>query len=453
MAYNLTNSQSYYQGDSYGNYQFTSLDDVINQFIVAYVGQDKIISKIKRVDIAFHAQRALQELSFDTFKSCKAKEFTVPATLRMPLPQDYVNYTKISSVDSAGIKHILYPTSKTSNPPNALQSSTGDFELSAIGTFIPGDDTIKLDKIYPNIKAGMVVESNHVPNNRSVINSFFTDATATYINLGDFAHTTASAFSSIISFISLADGDFSIKIRNANNSLIQDVNSSHSANDVTFVGGKNFLTLTAADVANVEVGMEVNGRNLVEIPSGTIITAINGNNITLSKTTVVTGLTTIDINFISPISDSDTWRNYKSATPSENNNDDYEDNTYWPMNGNRYGIDPQHAQVNGSYYIDKETGEIYFSSNISGKTVIIDYISDSLGTPGEMQVHKFAEEAMYKSIAYAVLSTRANTQEYMVQRFKKERFAEIRKAKLRLSNIKLEEITQILRGKSKQIKH
>ena len=34
-----------------------------------------------------------------------------------------------------------------------------------------------------------------------------------------------------------------------------------------------------------------------------------------------------------------------------------------------------------------------------------------------------------------------------------EKFAETRKAKLRLSNIKLEEITQILRGKSKQIKH
>ena len=70
-----------------------------------------------------------------------------------------------------------------------------------------------------------------------------------------------------------------------------------------------------------------------------------------------------------------------------------------------------------------------------------------------MQVHKFAEEAMYKWIAHAILSTRANVQEYVVQRFKKERFAAIRTAKLRLSNIKLEEITQILRGKSKQIKH
>ena len=70
-----------------------------------------------------------------------------------------------------------------------------------------------------------------------------------------------------------------------------------------------------------------------------------------------------------------------------------------------------------------------------------------------MQVHKFAEEAMYKSIAYAVLAARANTPEFQVARYKKDRFAEVRKAKLRLSNFKLEELTQILRGKSKQIKH
>ena len=60
---------------------------------------------------------------------------------------------------------------------------------------------------------------------------------------------------------------------------------------------------------------------------------------------------------------------------------------------------------------------------------------------------------MYKWIAYGILSTRMDTPEYIINRFKKEKIAETRKAKLRLSNIKLEEITQILRGRSKQIKH
>ena len=60
--------QDYYSGSDHGNYQFTSLDNIITQFMIGYVGEDKIISKIKRSDVAFYAQRAMQELSFDTFK-------------------------------------------------------------------------------------------------------------------------------------------------------------------------------------------------------------------------------------------------------------------------------------------------------------------------------------------------------------------------------------------------
>ena len=69
-----------------------------------------------------------------------------------------------------------------------------------------------------------------------------------------------------------------------------------------------------------------------------------------------------------------------------------------------------------------------------------------------MVVHKFAEEAMYKSIAYAIFSTTITGQNF-VPRFKQEKFAAIRQAKLRLSNLKIEELTQIMRGKSKWIKH
>ena len=282
---------AYYAGSDLGNYQFTSLEHVINQFIIAYVGEDKIISKIKRTDVAFHAQRALQELSFDTFKSTKAHEIVVPSTLKMPLPQDYVNYVKLSWSDSAGIEHVLYPAIKTSNPSKLAQTTDG-----------------------------------------------------------------ASPF-------------------------------------YTFTGDELVTT-----------------------------------------------------------TESDTAANYAANTPAENQND-YDDDDYNNLLGERYGLDPAHSQVNGSFYIDDNRGFIHFSSNISGKTVILKYISDSLGTDAEMKVHKFAEEAMYKYIAYAILSTRANVQEYVIQRFRREAFAAKRQAKLRLSNIKIEEITQILRGKSKHIKH
>ena len=120
--------------------------------------------------------------------------------------------------------------------------------------------------------------------------------------------------------------------------------------------------------------------------------------------------------------------------------------------GRRYGLDPQHAHQHGSFYIDYLKGFIHFSSNLSGQTIILKYISDGLGTDAEMVAHKFAEEAIYKWIAYGILSTRSNMPEHIIQRFKREKFAETRKAKIRLSNIKMEEFTQILKGMSKQIK-
>ena len=130
-----TTQRRYYENEwRHGNYQFTSLDDVINYFQISYVGEDKLIPRIKRADIAFHAQRALQELSFDTFKSIKSQEITVPTTLQMILPHDYVNYTKLSWVDSSGIKHTLYPTSKTSNPHNPYQNTDGGFVIKTLGT-------------------------------------------------------------------------------------------------------------------------------------------------------------------------------------------------------------------------------------------------------------------------------------------------------------------------------
>ncbi len=126
-------------------------------------------------------------------------------------------------------------------------------------------------------------------------------------------------------------------------------------------------------------------------------------------TTVSKGLRDDTTNLIDK-QQSTTWDNYKSATPNENSeNDDYEDDIYWPNTGQRYGLDPQYAQVNGSFYIDELKGMIHFSSNISGKTVVLKYISDGVGTDEEMILHKFAEEAMYKHIAYAILSTKINT--------------------------------------------
>ena len=124
-------AREYYQSSDLGDYQFTSLSNIINQFEIAYVGEGKIIPKVNKLDIAFHAQRALQELSFDTLKAVKSQEIVLPPSLTMILPQDYVNYTKLSWVDSSGIKHPLYKTNSTSNPFSILQNTDGSYNFIA----------------------------------------------------------------------------------------------------------------------------------------------------------------------------------------------------------------------------------------------------------------------------------------------------------------------------------
>ena len=460
-----TTQAGYYDdSSSYSNYQFTSLDNIINQFIVAYIGEDKIIPRAKRLDVAFHAQRALQELSFDTFKSCKAQEVTVPANLQMILPRDYVNYTKVSWVDSAGIKHPIYPTSRTSNPSdNFLQSSLegdGSFTLQATGTYSVGTSAtgyIALDGEYKNIVVGMKVSAASIDSG-SVVWDVSNSGGITSIRIArSLLPLTAT---SSYTFTSTDTETFTFS--NSYDSLIATQDSCVIVENITYTIGASSSSALPEDrwkltqspntnASSVKVGMFVSNQDW---PAGTVVVDVNGAEIIVSNppSTSILPSTNTEFTFYS-LADSDTWSNYKSTTPSENNNDDYEDDTYWPLDGNRYGLDPQHAQANGSFYIDCKSGKIHFSSNISGKTVILDYISDSLGTDDEMQVHKFAEEAMYKWIAHAILASKANVPEYQVNRFKKERFAAIRTAKLRLSNIKLEEITQVLRGKSKQIKH
>ena len=281
--------------DDLGGYQFVTIKDVINNFMVAYVGEDKIISKIKRTDVAFYAQRAIAEFNFDTLPSDKAIEIEVAANLSFPLPQDYVNYVRFSWTDQQGIERIIYPTRKTSNP--------------------------------------------------------------------------------------------------------------------------------------IAYNQDNDGKYLYDTPSGAVTQAQQSVTLTRFNSTAY------------------------DPTPNEygpNYSVDELMNLY--RYGRRYGLEPETAQANGVFFIDNLKGIVHFSSDMVNRIVTLKYISDGLGTNAEMVVHKFAEDAIYKYIAHAVLATRANTQEYLVQRFKKEMVAAKRNAKLRLSNMKLSEMAQVMRNQSKWIK-
>jgi hypothetical protein len=272
--------------------------------MVGYVGDGKLVQTAKKSDILFFAKRGLQEFSYDTLKSIKSAELTIPVSLTLALPQDYVNYVKCSWVDQLGVLHPIYPTNNLTTSPyyTQIQDSKG----------IPTQDNFGSD-----IEGTSITQERWHSNNRG-------------------------------------------------NSLNSDLSG----------------------ISDFSLNWNQNGE----------------------------------------------WINYQNF-------------------GQLYGIDPQYANMNGYFNLNEREGKMSFSSHLVNRLIVLEYISDGLAYDTDTRIPKMAEEALYAHILHAVISTRANQPEYVVQRLRKERSAKLRNAKIRLSNIKTEEITQVMRGKSKWIKH
>ena len=467
-----TTQKQYYQGNDFGDYQFVSLNDIITQFNIMYVGEDKLIPKAKRADIAFHAKRALAELSFDTFKSYKSQQIEVPPSLTMVLPHDYVNYTKISRVDNNGIKRVLYPTKYTSNPFQIKQKETGEYDFPEGDTVVQNADFSQGIQHYQQspglIKAvDGVLNFNHKPQT-SPGGIPFGSALAVwqeidvsqidYVNISADGVAASTAPGGILRFgLSTNQGDTYTHPNILSDSNGNDIPASLNASADIFDIPEAVLTWEGISSTQEALNINVSAYNTIYvlITSNAPFTSASQSALvnTIDNLSVVNAQTGNSLQHAAADGmSSSTWDSYKSFDSTEDVDDYKYPNRYIDL-VNRYGLDTQLAQTNGSFYIDERLGKIHFSSNISGKTVILDYISDSLGTDEEMQVPKLAEDAMYKHILYDLISTRSNIGGGRLAFHKKEKFAAVRKAKLRLSNIKLEELTQILRGQAKHIKH
>jgi len=119
------NTPANFQGLGY--YSRTSLEDIINNFIVAYVGEEKALTKVPRYEVDFWAQRGMQEFSYDILHSEKSVEIELGNALQFPLPQDYVNYVKVSHVGDDGRKNVLLPVRTVGNPTAILQDGSHNF--------------------------------------------------------------------------------------------------------------------------------------------------------------------------------------------------------------------------------------------------------------------------------------------------------------------------------------
>ena len=449
--YNSSNSANY------GDYQFVTLENIISAFKVAYVGENKIINKVSSVDIQFHAMRAIQELSYDVFRSFKSQEIEVPNTLKMILPHDYVNYVKLTMLGENGIEKILYPTSKTSNPFAITQDANGvyQFDDKRVVTLTIPDSSQIADGDYlellmqPADGSDIIISAGSGSGPHKVYFIFDKD--------GDFDDFTEPSDEELGPKFTVSLGSGDLTSNEVAVLLAQQINlfGKHTA---VVSGGTITVTYNEALVTQ-----DSSSIGLLSVPGPTLATGFtesfqsSGNDDTTEDSAYTTVITTTGTgaNTITEQVNSNTLDSFNAtpvASSSTSLENDDEIDLYNDSRGRRYGLDPASAQNNGSFYIDYLRGFIHFGSSLAGKTVTLKYVSDGLGTDSEMVVHKFCEEAVYKWIFYGIVSSRANMPEAIVSRYKKERFAETRKAKIRLSNIKIEEFTQVLKGMGKQIK-
>ena len=113
------------RGDNWGSYSYLTLNEIIDNWLMSYVGEDKIIQKIKRADVLFHARRAMQELSYDTLKSYKSQELTVPIRPYNP-PQAAISVPVCGASVRVGEWGGWVPPIRPYNPrrlPHRFQSS------------------------------------------------------------------------------------------------------------------------------------------------------------------------------------------------------------------------------------------------------------------------------------------------------------------------------------------
>ena len=152
MAY-ITNYQ-YYENSgtvptsaNWGEYQYVKLKDIVNNFMLMYVGDDKLVNNINRYTVLFHAKRGIQEINYDALRNIKVLQMTVGDDLKFILPADYVNYVRIS-VEKEGVLYPLHQNSKINYSAEYLKDNAGELLFDQNGEVLEaGNSQLDRDRL------------------------------------------------------------------------------------------------------------------------------------------------------------------------------------------------------------------------------------------------------------------------------------------------------------------
>lgn len=151
MAY--LNGYQYYensgvspQDQNWGNYQYTSLEDIVNNFMLMYVGNDKLINNVSKYNVLFHAKRGVQEINYDAMKEIKVLEMSICDDLKFILPPDYVNYVRIS-VYKDGVLRPLSKNIQVMSSNSYLQDNNCNVLFDQNGDILEGTSMLDYDRL------------------------------------------------------------------------------------------------------------------------------------------------------------------------------------------------------------------------------------------------------------------------------------------------------------------
>lgn len=158
MAY-LTEYQYYANSGSaqddvnWGSYQYICLEDIVNNFMLIYAGNNELVNNVNRYQVLFHAKRGIQELNYDAFKEIKVLELSVDDRLRFVLPSDYVNWVRVSMYENG----YIYPLTENIQLNSAkayLQDQRGKILFDQNGDILkPEFSNIDYDRITKQQKS------------------------------------------------------------------------------------------------------------------------------------------------------------------------------------------------------------------------------------------------------------------------------------------------------------
>jgi len=94
------------------------------------------LPKVPRYEVAFWAQRTVQEFSYDIFHAEKNMEIELSSTLQISLPSDYVNYVDISCLDADGNLRPLQNSKRLKPTKSASQDQDYNYIYDQEGNII-----------------------------------------------------------------------------------------------------------------------------------------------------------------------------------------------------------------------------------------------------------------------------------------------------------------------------